>query len=48
MLAKSLWKENQVLQAVEIASKDLDEQYKNMTFKESYKIVRELYRKMNA
>ena len=41
------WK-NQVLQAVEITSKHLGGQYKNMTFKDWYKIVSELYRNMNG
>ena len=44
---KPLLKKNQVLQAVEITSKHLGKQYKNMTFKDWYKIVSELYRKMN-
>lgn len=46
-IIKPLLKKNQVLQAVEITSKHLGKQYKNMTFKEWYKIVSELYRKMN-
>lgn len=44
---KPLLKKNQVLQAVEITSKHLGKQYKNMNFKDWYKIVSELYRKMN-
>ena len=45
---KVLLKKNQVLQAVEITSKHLGEQYKNMTFKDWYKVVSEVYRKMNT
>ena len=45
---KPLLKKNQVLQAVEITSKHLGGQYKNMTFKDWYKIVSELYRNMNG
>lgn len=45
---KPLLKKNQVLQAVEITSKHLGKQYKNMTFKDWYKIVSKLYRKMNS
>lgn len=43
-----LLKKNQVLQSVEITTKHLGEQYKDMSFKDWYKIVSELYRKMNA
>jgi len=45
---KPLLEKNQVLQAVEITSKYLGKQYKNMTFKDWYKIVSELYRKLNT
>jgi uncharacterized protein (DUF2164 family) len=45
---KPLLKKNQVLQAVEIISKHLGKQYKNKTFKDWYKIVSELFRKMKA
>lgn len=44
---KPLLKKNQVLQAVEITSKHLGKQFKNMTFKDWYKIVSELYRNIN-
>lgn len=44
---KPLLKKNQVLQAVEITSKYYANKHKNMTFKDWYKIVGELYRKIN-
>jgi len=44
---KHLLKKNQVLQAVEITSKFYGNKHKNMTFKDWYKIVGELYRKIN-
>lgn len=47
-IIKPLLKKNQVLQAVEITSNHLGKKYKNMTFKDWYKIVSELYRKMNS
>ncbi|MBE7440843.1 MAG: hypothetical protein HS119_00100 [Flavobacteriales bacterium] len=45
---KPLLKKNQVLQTVEITSKHYGNKHKNMTFKDWYKIVSELYRKMNS
>lgn len=43
-----LLKKNQVLQAVEITSNYYLNKYKNMTFKDWYKLVSDLYRKMNS
>lgn len=45
---KPLLKKNQVLQAVEITSKHYGNKHKNMTFKDWYKIVSEIYRKING
>ena len=45
---KPLLKKNQVLQAVEITSKYYGKKHKNMTFKDWYKIVSEIYRKING
>lgn len=44
---RPLLKKNQVLQAVEITSKYYGNKYIKMTFKDWYKIVSELYRKIN-
>lgn len=45
---KPLLKKNQVLQAVEITSKYYVGKYKNMAFKDWYKLVSDIYKKMNA
>lgn len=45
---KPLLKKNQVLQAVEITSKYYTGKYKNMAFKDWYKIVSDIYKKMNS
>lgn len=45
---KPLLKKNQVLQAVEITSKYYIGKYKNMTFKDWYKLVNDIYKKMNT
>lgn len=45
---KPLLKKNQVLQAVEITSKYFGNKYKSMTFKDWYKLVSELYKKMSS
>jgi hypothetical protein len=45
---KPLLKKNQVLQAVEITSKHYGKKHKNMTFKDWYKIVSDIYIKMNT
>jgi hypothetical protein len=43
-----LLKKNQVLQAVEITSKYYIGKYKNMAFKDWYKLVNDIYKKMNS
>lgn len=43
-----LLKKNQVLQAVEIASKYYTGKYTNMAFKDWYKLVSDIYKKMNS
>lgn len=43
-----LLKKNQVLQAVEITSKYYVDKYKNMAFKDWYKLVSDIYKKMNT
>lgn len=45
---KPLLRKNQVLQAVEITSKYFDGKFKDMTFKDWYKLVNLLYKKMNS
>ncbi len=45
---KPLLRKNQVLQAVEITSKYFDGKFKEMTFKDWYKLVNLLYKKMNS
>lgn len=45
---KPLLKKNQVLQAVEITSKYYTGKYKNMAFKDWYKLVSDIYKKMNS
>lgn len=42
-----LLKKNQVLQAVEITSKYFEGKFNNMAFKDWYKIVSDIYKKMN-
>lgn len=44
---KPLLRKNQVLQAVEITSNYFEGKYKNMTFRDWYKLVNLLYKKMN-
>jgi hypothetical protein len=44
---KPLLKKNQVLQAVEITSKYYVGKYKNMAFKDWYKLVNDIYKKQN-
>lgn len=44
---KPLLKKNQVLQAVEITSNYFGNEYPSMTFKEWYKLVNQLYQKLN-
>ena len=45
---KPILKKNQVLNAVEITSKYYSGKYKNMAFKDWYKLVSDIYKKMNT
>ncbi|MBW6481740.1 MAG: hypothetical protein K0B10_01645 [Vicingaceae bacterium] len=45
---KPLLRKNQVLQAVEITSNYFDGKFKDMTFKDWYQLVNQLYKKMNS
>jgi hypothetical protein len=46
-IIKPLLKENKVLQAVEATSKFYEKKHNEMTFRDWYNIISELYRKMN-
>ncbi|MBC7412350.1 MAG: hypothetical protein H7331_07840 [Bacteroidia bacterium] len=45
---KPLLKKNRVLEVVEICSKHYTNKYKNMNFKDWFKLVNDLYKKMNV
>jgi hypothetical protein len=47
-IIKPLLKKNKVLQAIDETSKFYEKKHKDMTFKEYYRLVSELYRKMNT